>query len=256
MHLAQIKLRKSLCFAVLFLLWTHALNSPAHSQSPSERIFLKVGVSDNNLFFTSLLPRLMKNMGSDYVQFHKPFNRSVWSLAKGKIHIAGPFPKERLTLYANEAGIALNSIQRLPIIVDRRPIFAIYADKPISMKAMKTAKDLSISLTSNIYYNPQENSQRLFRVKGLAQAVKLLNAGRVDIALVSKKELDQLKKRFSNLKLGTSHRPIYFQNEYLFINKNSGDFSAKLAKAYEELTRTDYYDLQWERFSEEKEWRN
>ena len=140
--------------------------------------------------------------------------------------------------------------------MDTSPLFAISLWEDYSIDTIRKKPDTRIGYVhhdSLFHLFPESKS---FIAKSLDQLVNLLLIKRVDVLVVTKKNLNQVLKNFPYQKFKTSLRPIYFENTYYFYHSKSKDKIATIKQAYDQLITTPYYQTLFENFSNQNSWQD
>ncbi len=218
--------------------------------------FIKVAVAENNLFFNAILSKFMAKADLDYVPFHQPFNRSMWALSKGQVHMMGPYSESMVGEYALASGLSLQRIKKIPIAIDKIPMFGIYIKNINVRKSFTEDTDLIIGVLAQHSLSKQYQTQKLIKAKNLKQLVSLLQVGRVGFIVVPKQLVDRFHREFPDQKLNSTARPLFFESTFLFLSAEYQHLEQPLINALSDLTQTSLYETLWEKFSHEKEWQD
>ncbi len=228
-------------------------NSKANSDQSA---LIKIGVSGQNLFFQSILPKLFEQADLDYVSENIPFTRAIWGLSKGDLDVIGPYSMDALGKYALSTRLSLFNITRVETAIDHAPMFGLYTDQGLETDLIKNIHDKRIAIRRDTTLNLPVASNQIFHPKSLDQLVKLLLSNRVNIAIVSKKDLDLIRKTHGDKPLFSTPRPLLFQTQYLFVRSDKAWLKERLDQTLSDFTKTDYHQVRWEKYSQEKEWQD
>ncbi|MDV7340155.1 hypothetical protein RYZ26_11160 [Terasakiella sp. A23] len=213
-------------------------------------------MSGHNLFFQSILPEFFKRADLDYAPQQMPFNRAIWALSKGELDVAGPYSMDALGKYAISTNFQLKNLTRVEVAIDRSPIFALFTDPALHKGLLKKLENRRVAILRDLTLKLSVREKNTFRPKSLDQLVKLLLSKRADIATVTKKDLDLVRKLYGDKAIYSTPRPILFQEQFLFVRSDAPWLKERLETTLHRFTKSDYHQVRWEKYSVEKEWQD
>lgn len=245
-----------LCLTFLFVLPLGAQggDKTVSISKENSKPLIRFAVSEKNFFLPALLPHIMDIAGYDYAVINQPFSRSAWSLVNNEIEVFGPYPQEHVDDYLFKTNIPPKTIVRVPVAVDSAPIFGISLHHQNMREVLYENQLARIGHLFSISFTKPHREQKVTIAKNLEQLIKLLKINRIDLALISKKQKDELHTLYPYLDLIGSKRPLYFQESFLYVHATRPTLLKDLDKAFREIQKTDYFHKVWEHYSEEKEW--
>ncbi|WP_135076864.1 transporter substrate-binding domain-containing protein [Terasakiella sp. SH-1] len=213
---------------------------PTQAQDKPETV-IKIATTGDNFYFHTLLTEVMEKSGYKFKLLRQPFKRSIWALSQKELHMIGPYSSALLVDYAVASNLPLENIRKLPFVIDKSPMFALSTKQMDMQKELKNNTNLKIGyLIYNSFTRPLPG-QRLVRAKNLDQLVKLIKIGRIDLAFVSKSNLDYILSKYKHTPFQTSKNPIYFEETYMYINRAHQKLRTTMTKTYQAFSKTAYF---------------